>query len=477
MSAILTALTLTLPVQTPATVSAVPQRPGLTIVSAVAGDTLRGNRRGDYEIAVTLTSLSPTGAELQASSFVRNYAGKHEWLHFRRSIPASDLRMARTQVLGFASEDTPTVPGTTSLGPSSLVMGEARDMGRVEFKVRNYADRPDNPGTLRRIGVDSLPVLLNGRRVTLPAVHLRGQLGQPGHLRPWSFWFFDDPVQPIMLKVSYGVEGASETAPAEWMRQVIRIDVPDPAGGAPDDVALSHAEPGGRPGAVAVVGSDGPLEDAGGLPPDAGGRGSPMTGGAGNGSGNGDGEGDGDGAGAGAGAGLEGNGGGAGRMGSGAGNGRGAGGAGIGSGSGDGMGAGGLGAMAGMTRDLIEVCRVAVPGVYFEFDSDELNPASTPWIGLVAQVLRRHPDWTVTIEGHTDSIGGARYNQGLSERRATALRRELVARHGVATARLGTQGFGASRPLEPNTTLEGRARNRRVELVRPCDKAKDARPR
>jgi outer membrane protein OmpA-like peptidoglycan-associated protein len=115
--------------------------------------------------------------------------------------------------------------------------------------------------------------------------------------------------------------------------------------------------------------------------------------------------------------------------------------------------------------------------VYFEFDSNELNPASAPWIGLVARVLRRQPDWTVTIEGHTDSIGGARYNQGLSERRAAALRRELVVRHGIDTARLGARGFGASRPLETNTTLESRARNRRVELVRPCDHLNDPKPR
>ncbi len=472
LPAILAALALIVPVQTPATVSAVPQRAGLTIVSAVAGDSFLGNRRGDYEIAVTVTSISPTGAELQASSFVRNYAGQHEWLLFRRSIPASDLRSARIQVLGFASEDIPTVPGTTSLGPSLLVMGEAREKGRVEFKVRNYADRRDNPGTLRRVRVDSLPVLLNGSRVRLPAVHMRGQLGPPGHLRPWSFWFFDDPVQPITLKVSYGVEGASETAPAEWMRQVIRIDVPDPLGGTPGGVVLGPVGPGGSPDAGAVMGPDGPLEDAGVLPSDGGGLGSPMTGGAANGSGSGAGAGTGAGAGAGAGVGLEGPGAGDGRMRSGAGNGRGQGGAGI--GSADGLGAGGLGAMAGMTRDLTEVCRVAVPGVYFEFDSDELNPASAPWIGLVAQVLRRHADWTVTIEGHTDSIGGARYNQGLSERRAAALRRELVGRHGIDAARLGTQGFGAGRPLEPNTTLEGRARNRRVELVRPCDNANDA---
>jgi outer membrane protein OmpA-like peptidoglycan-associated protein len=120
---------------------------------------------------------------------------------------------------------------------------------------------------------------------------------------------------------------------------------------------------------------------------------------------------------------------------------------------------------------------VPVPGVYFEFASDELNPASAPWIRTVADLLRRHPEWPVTIEGHTDSIGGPRYNQDLSERRAASLKHELVGRYGVPAARLGTRGFGATRPLEPNTTVEGRARNRRVELVRPCSRRDTSRAR
>src|SRR6185437_1881942 len=74
----------------------------------------------------------------------------------------------------------------------------------------------------------------------------------------------------------------------------------------------------------------------------------------------------------------------------------------------------GRSAMAGAPAEATGTCRVVVPGVYFEFDSDELNPASARWIDLVAQLLERHPDWRVTIEGHTDSIGDPRYNQGLS---------------------------------------------------------------
>jgi outer membrane protein OmpA-like peptidoglycan-associated protein len=153
-----------------------------------------------------------------------------------------------------------------------------------------------------------------------------------------------------------------------------------------------------------------------------------------------------------------------------------------GSGDGAGAGAGGLGAgglgagqgaglgagARGLESRLADACRVQVPGIYFEFDSDVLNPASVPWVRAVADLLRRHPDWTVTIEGHTDSIGSARYNQDLSGRRAGSLKRSLVGEHGIAAARLATQGFGPDRPLETNRTVEGRARNRRVELVRPC---------
>jgi outer membrane protein OmpA-like peptidoglycan-associated protein len=453
-------LALTVTLQAPAPLPVVPQRPGLTIVSAVAGDTLRGNRRGDYELAVALAALRPAGAELQASSFVRNDAGRYEWLRFRRTVPSSDLRSARTQVLGFDSQDVEVVPGTTSLGPSLLVMAELRQHGQVAFRVRNYASRRDNPGTLRRIGLDTFPVLLNGRRVMLPAVHLRGQLGPPGHLRPWSFWFLDDPVQPITLKVYYGPEGAPESARPEWLRQVIRIDVPDPGGGV-ENLALAlggvaaapRTDASGSGGEVVVAGDTGEPTPGVGFDPAEG---------AGDGQDDGEAEGA-DGAGAGTGAGIAGAGG--------ARSGTGTGGAGR---SGTGRGSDtGLGGKGGLLRDATAACRVVVPGVYFEFDSDELNPASAPWIGLVARLLESRPDWTVTIEGHTDSIGGARYNQGLSEHRAAALKRELVARHGIDGARLGTQGFGAGRPLEPNTTLEGRARNRRVELVRPCARPGD----
>jgi outer membrane protein OmpA-like peptidoglycan-associated protein len=122
----------------------------------------------------------------------------------------------------------------------------------------------------------------------------------------------------------------------------------------------------------------------------------------------------------------------------------------------------------GLEGALGSSCRVELPGIYFAFNSAELDPASDPAIAALAEVLARHPDWTGTIEGHTDSVGTGVANLALSERRAAALRDRLVSTHKVDPARLVTQGYGSSRPREPNATIEGRARNRRVEMVRAC---------
>jgi outer membrane protein OmpA-like peptidoglycan-associated protein len=81
--------------------------------------------------------------------------------------------------------------------------------------------------------------------------------------------------------------------------------------------------------------------------------------------------------------------------------------------------------------------------------------------------MQRHPDWHLTVTGHTDSIGGTgQGNRVLSTHRAEAVRQVLSTKYGVAASRLTTAGAGNSAPLATNSTLEGRARNRRVELLR-----------
>lgn len=116
---------------------------------------------------------------------------------------------------------------------------------------------------------------------------------------------------------------------------------------------------------------------------------------------------------------------------------------------------------------LTRSCRVEVPGIYFESASATLDPASNETIAAMAQMLARHVDWTVTVEGHTDSIGTSASNMALSERRANAVRARLTSL-GVAPSRLKAAGYGQTRPRESNATIAGRARNRRVELLRPC---------
>ena len=119
-------------------------------------------------------------------------------------------------------------------------------------------------------------------------------------------------------------------------------------------------------------------------------------------------------------------------------------------------------------RQLADSCRAPVYGFYFAFNSAALEAASQPAFKAVADLLGRHPDWTLAIEGHTDSIGDPASNLKLSDRRATAVRQELLARYGIAASRLTAAGRGMAGYVAPNTTLEGRARNRRVDLVRRC---------
>ena len=113
-------------------------------------------------------------------------------------------------------------------------------------------------------------------------------------------------------------------------------------------------------------------------------------------------------------------------------------------------------------------CRAELSGVYFTTASAQVLDASMPALDRFAALMNAHPDWQITIEGHTDNIGGADYNLDLSTRRAGAVRDVLSRRFGVRIDRLQTKGYGLARPVETNATDEGRAHNRRVEVARAC---------
>jgi outer membrane protein OmpA-like peptidoglycan-associated protein len=117
-------------------------------------------------------------------------------------------------------------------------------------------------------------------------------------------------------------------------------------------------------------------------------------------------------------------------------------------------------------QELQKDGRAEVYGIYFDFDSASIRSESAPVLKEIADVMTRNPAWTLDVEGHTDNVGTDAHNLDLSRRRAESVKQALTAQYGVDAARLATSGFGASRPKEPNDTVAGRARNRRVELVR-----------
>jgi outer membrane protein OmpA-like peptidoglycan-associated protein len=109
---------------------------------------------------------------------------------------------------------------------------------------------------------------------------------------------------------------------------------------------------------------------------------------------------------------------------------------------------------------------VDIYSIYFSFNSDVIREESEPTLKEIADILRRHPDWRLAVNGHTDGIGGDQANLALSQRRSTSVKDALAKRYNVAPNRLTTTGFGKAQPKDTNDTLDGRARNRRVELVR-----------
>ena len=110
-------------------------------------------------------------------------------------------------------------------------------------------------------------------------------------------------------------------------------------------------------------------------------------------------------------------------------------------------------------------------GITFGFDSAAVQPQFQPTLNDVASVLAQYPKTYIDVYGHTDSDGSDSYNQGLSERRARSVADYLTS-HGVQSARIATRGFGETQPIASNTTEEGKASNRRVEIkVAPVTEA------
>jgi outer membrane protein OmpA-like peptidoglycan-associated protein len=332
----------------------IPLCPGLTIVTAI------NQPEGDYESIKTIESI--TGREVTVRySTERKIDGTLRNIKVTRITPLVDLRNATLYLHHFDPRAPVRIPGATALGTSSAVLQALKTTGEAELAIidgvgsASPVDRKTHPNLydyqlvdrIRRAGSGTVPitVTVNEHKVTLPAIHARGDFyGDKA-----EFFFLDDEENPIALQYRIGRDALD----------VVKVSY-----------ACSPAE-------------------------------SPKT-----------------------------------------------------------------DVPSALERALVDMGRADVYSVYFGFNSDEIREASEPTLKLIAELLSRHRDWKLSIVGHTDNIASDAYNLELSKKRAAAVRNALVGRHGVEVTRLSADGAGEAHPRDTNETLAGRARNRRVELVR-----------
>jgi len=120
---------------------------------------------------------------------------------------------------------------------------------------------------------------------------------------------------------------------------------------------------------------------------------------------------------------------------------------------------------AAMASSIADSGSAAIYGINFDTAKSDIKPESEPALDEIAKLLTNNPALRLNIVGHTDMVGDAASNVRLSQARAQSVINELVAKHGIAAGRLIAFGAGPYAPVASNKTDEGRARNRRVELV------------
>lgn len=413
----------------------VPLRVGLTIVTAV-----NQPGQGDYESLKVIVQADATQVRLTyaadvpdveppddpMASFIgggtpqrtkQSAAGETSQIRSARTIARADLENATEYRLVFGPVQAEIYPGSTAIGVSRRVLMDLKTRGESPLSVPPGGLAGGLAGLMgallgdqaKDIGIETL---MSGtlKRVERQAV-------------PFKVLLNDVPVELPAIHAR-GILGEDD---AEfWI-----LDDPD------NPLALKWTIGDGQLQVIRLSYPVTATEAGGGPPPDgAGGPGKLKGAGAGGGGG-------------------------------GAATGGGAGG---GTGAGAGAGRGGAGAAAGTAQriasDLATTGRSIIYGIYFDFASDRIKEESEPVLAEIAQVLRQNPTWNLNVEGHTDNIASDAYNLELSQRRAAAVKAALTGRYTIDPGRLSTAGFGESRPKDRNDTLEGRARNRRVELVK-----------
>jgi outer membrane protein OmpA-like peptidoglycan-associated protein len=401
----------------------IPMCVGLTIVTAVS----QGN--GDYESIKTIQSVSPTEIRLNYSAEVKNsdmLSSGPEVKHVRmgRTMLTRDLQSATDYQQIYLENSGEKIPETTSIGTSAGVLNGLKAKGESAFGISAAyagltitADHSQMPnyysylqkGQIKRVpGTVTEQVIVNDVPTNLPVIVAKGTLGGEEN----EFHFLDDPLNPLTISFRLGI-GAVKPLIKEQLELCAAMlknggeasELPPLMGGGRCD-----RPNGGDRDVLRVVKITyrcpvGPPEGSGG----GAGNGPPMTG------------------------------------------------------AGGGLGGAGGGSLE---KQLAEKQKVDIYSIYFSFNSDAIREESTSTLKEIADIMTRHADWKLAVNGHTDGIGGDAYNLDLSKRRAAAVVKELSTHYHIDASHFRYDGFGKSQPKDTNETLEGRAKNRRVELMR-----------
>jgi outer membrane protein OmpA-like peptidoglycan-associated protein len=118
-----------------------------------------------------------------------------------------------------------------------------------------------------------------------------------------------------------------------------------------------------------------------------------------------------------------------------------------------------------MAKAIDTTGRVALYGIFFDFNSADVKPESDPTLEQIAALLKKNTGLKLLVVGHTDNVGSFQFNMDLSQRRAAAVVAVLATRYAIGKDRLTPVGVSFASPMAPNKSEEGRAKNRRVELV------------
>ena len=399
----------------------IPLCPGLTIVTAVSQPI------GDYESIKTVETVSAAEARLKysseapnADSLSPNFGQLIKTTVYRRLL-MTDLDTADQYEQVFAPDSDELLPGTTAIGTSKAVLVALKSRGEAKLSVSNvYAgvplkvDRKLGPsaydyftaGTLKRVGIVKVPVLVNDRLVELSAIQASGDYVGDKH----EFLFLDDDANPLTLKFRLGIDSLKPMVPElkETCAQLRKAHGNSPAWAT---IGKDCREKAGDRDVLQVVKISYRC------------TGPELTAASGQGS-----------AGAGEAPAIEG----------------------AAKGSGEGS----------MEQALQQGGKIDIYSIYFSFNSDVIREESEPTLKEIGALMRKHPEWKLSISGHTDNIASDKYNLDLSQRRAAAVVKALTTRYGVKAERLTFSGMGEAAPKDTNDTLEGRAKNRRVELAR-----------